>query len=224
MALMSCGSFRSGTSYRARARGDLKRGERAVTYRVQFICRTRHRAARSVRNPRACTRACTVRAGARRVLTTTHLHGVVRRPLALPRPCTLKTQLAESSKDWTWTSTRSLTPVGQLESCSKHLRVLRERSHCQSGSTKRIPKRVRVRLSRTSRTDEAAERCRLHERGPLSLEAARDGAFSDVFFCSREREFATNTCPKRRFCLCVRRSGFLGVEMKTLPVHVLCLV
>ena len=92
------------------------------------------------------------------------------------------TSASVSSKDWAGTSTRSLTPVGQLESCSKHLRVLRERSHCQSGSTKRIPKRVRVRLSRTSRTDEAAERCRLHGRRPLSLEAARDGVFfHDVF-------------------------------------------
>ena len=54
-------------------------------------------------------------------------------------------------------------------------------------------------MSRTSRTDEAAERCRLHERGPLSLEAARDGAFCRRLLCSREREFATKTCPKRRF-------------------------
>ena len=153
-----------------------------MTYRVQFICRTRHRAARSVRNPRACTTCtCTVRAGARRVLTTTHLHGVVRRPLALPRPCTLKTQLAESSKDWTWTSTRSLTPVGQLESCSKHLRVLRERSHCQSGSTKRIPKRVRVRLSRTSRTDEAAESFFAHGNANLPRIHAQNDAFVCVY-------------------------------------------
>jgi len=36
--------------------------------------------------------------------------------------------------------------------------VFRERFHRQSGSTKRIPKRVRVQVSRTSRTDEAAER------------------------------------------------------------------
>ena len=36
--------------------------------------------------------------------------------------------------------------------------------------------------SRTSRTDEAAERCRLHGRRPLSLEAARDGAFVHLNF------------------------------------------
>ena len=36
--------------------------------------------------------------------------------------------------------------------------------------------------SRTSPTDEAAERCRLHGRRPLSLEAARDGAFFHLNF------------------------------------------
>ena len=41
---------------------------------------------------------------------------------------------------------------------------------------------IRLGPSRTSRTDEAAERCRLHGRRPLSLVAARDGAFGDVFF------------------------------------------
>ena len=86
------------------------------------------------------------------------------------------TSVSESSKDWAGTSTSSLTPTSQLESCSEILRVFRERVQCQSGSTKRNPKRVRVHLSRTSRTDEAAERCRLHGRRPLSLEAARDGA------------------------------------------------
>ena len=143
----------------------------------------------ALRAQSACVHTCVY--GTCRGPSCTHDYSSSRRRTAASRSpapvymyshSTLKTQLAESSKDWTWTSTRSLTPVGQLESCSKHLRVLRERSHCQSGSTKRIPKRVRVRLSRTSRTDEAAERCRLHERGPLSLEAARDGAFSDVFF------------------------------------------
>ena len=111
------------------------------------------------------------------------------------------TSASESSKDWAGTSTRSLTPTSQLESCSEILRVFRERVQCQNGSTKRIPKRVRVNLSRISRTDEAAERCRLHGRRPLSLEAARDGALCDVFFglfCSKQREFATKTCPKRR--------------------------
>ena len=92
------------------------------------------------------------------------------------------TSASESSKDWAGTSTRSLTPTSQLESCSKILRVFREQVQCQNGSTKRIPKRVRVHLSRTSRTDEAAERCRLHGRRPLSLEAARDGACGDTIF------------------------------------------
>ena len=109
------------------------------------------------------------------------------------------TSASESSKDWAGTSTTSLTPTSQLESCSSNLRRYDRDFQCQCGSTKRIPKRVRVKVSRTSRTDEAAERCRLHGRRPLSLEAARDGAFGDVFFCTRERKFATNTCPKRRF-------------------------
>ena len=41
---------------------------------------------------------------------------------------------------------------------------------------------IRLGPSRTSRTDEAAERCRLHGRRPLSLEAARDGAFFHLNF------------------------------------------
>ena len=41
---------------------------------------------------------------------------------------------------------------------------------------------IRLGPSRTSRTDEAAERCRLHGRRPLSLEAARDGAFVHLNF------------------------------------------
>ena len=65
---------------------------------------------------------------------------------------------------------------------SSNLRRYDRDFQCQNGSTKRIPKRVRVKVSRTSRTDEAAERCRLHGRRPLSLVAARDGAFGDVFF------------------------------------------
>ena len=60
------------------------------------------------------------------------------------------TSASVSSKDWAGTSTTSLTPTSQLESCSKILRVFRERTHRQSGSTKRIPKRVRVRLAARS--------------------------------------------------------------------------
>ena len=41
---------------------------------------------------------------------------------------------------------------------------------------------IRLGPSRTSRTDEAAERCRLHGRRPLSLEVARDGAFGHTIF------------------------------------------
>ena len=106
-------------------------------------------------------------------------------------PAPVYSQLAESSKDWTWTSTRSLTPVGKLESCSKHLRVLRERSHYQSGSTKRIPKRVRVRLSRTSRTDEAAEPHRLGSSPSRPVEKARKDAqchfLSTTFLLTKTR-------------------------------------
>ena len=104
-----------------------------------------------------------------------------------------------SSKDRAGTSTRSLTPTSQLESCNKILRVFRERVQCQNGSTKRIPKCVRVNLSRTSRTDEAAERCRLHERGPLRRLKRLEMALLSRLFCSREREFATKTCPTLRF-------------------------
>ena len=121
------------------------------------------------------------------------------------------TSASVSSKDWAGTSTRSLTPTSQLESCNKILRVFRERVQCQNGSTKRIPKRVRVNLSRISRTDEAAERCRLHGRRPLSLEAARDGAFAHLNFAQNNanllRKHAQNdafghpNCRKVFFCL-----------------------
>ena len=92
------------------------------------------------------------------------------RPLISARkigPQRVDLSASESSKDKAGTSTRSLTPTSQLESCSKIFqRVFGEDFECQCGSTKRIPKRVRVNVSLTSHTDEAAERCRLPGRRP----------------------------------------------------------
>ena len=94
------------------------------------------------------------------------------------------TSASVSSKDWAWTSTTSLTPTSQLESCSRILRVFRKRVQCQNGSTKRIPKRVRVNLSRTSRTDEAAEPPRKPLPPSRSVEKARKDAQSQVLSTS----------------------------------------
>ena len=94
------------------------------------------------------------------------------------------TSVSESSKDRAGTSTRSLTPTSQLESCSEILRVFRERTHRQSGSTKRNPKRVRVSLSRTSRTDEAAEPHRLGSSPSRPVEKARKDAQSNFLSTS----------------------------------------
>ena len=95
------------------------------------------------------------------------------------------TSASVSSNEWAWTSTTSLTPTSQLESCSKILRVFRERCQCQSGSTKRNPKRVRVTPSRTSRTDEAAEPHRLGHLHRDRLKKARKDALGHFFFAQQ---------------------------------------
>ncbi len=75
----------------------------------------------------------------------------------------------------------SLTPTKKLESYSSNLRRYDRDVQCKSGSTKRIPKRVRLNVSRTSRTDEAAEPPRKPLPPSRSVEKAREGAQSRFF-------------------------------------------
>ena len=75
-----------------------------------------------------------------------------------------------------------MAPTSQLESCSSNLRRYDRDSQCKSGSTKRIPKRVRLRVSRTSRTDEAAEPHRLGSLHRDRLKKARKDALWHFIF------------------------------------------
>jgi len=75
--------------------------------------------------------------------------------------------------------------------CS-NLRVYDRDCQCKSGSTKRIPKRVRLTVSRTSRTDEAAEPHRLGSPPSRSVEKGSKGALDHFFFAQQNASLPRN--------------------------------
>ena len=90
-------------------------------------------------------------------------------------------------------------PPRNSKVAARSCEVFRERFHRQSGSTKRIPKRVRVEPSRTSRTDEAAEPHRLGSSPSRSVEKARKDAhsrFLSTSFLLTKTRFCHEFMPK----------------------------